>query len=139
MTGRTSNTISQKVADMLQKIIDPSGHISRSDFVKHVRKAAHFCEFALLGACLAAMKLLTKHPSVSMILFTSLAVAVTDEAIQMLSDRTDSVKDILIDFGGAVTGMVICMMIHVVAIRIQKKGRQRNEQAETNDNNRDET
>ena len=42
---------------------------------------------------------------IALCLFLLLAVAVIDEYIQSFTGRISSVKDILIDFGGGVTGL----------------------------------
>ena len=76
-----------------------------------LRKAAHFSEYALLGSILAFAlvcfdKPLTRHfPHV---LLPCLLGAVLDEAIQLyVPGRGSSTVDVLIDFAGAVTGLLI--------------------------------
>ena len=58
-------------------------------------------------------------------LFTALAVAVTDEILQMFSDgRVADVADVVVDFSGAVTGMLIFILIEFVRRRV-KVGRKK--------------
>ena len=79
-----------------------------------VRKGAHLAEFFLLGFLVmyAVAEVKKKLPSmVGFGYFYVLLVAVTDEFIQSFSDRTSSVKDVLIDFTGAFIGFVAFMFI----------------------------
>lgn len=68
---------------------------------------AYVLEFMMLGALLIVLKNSFKRISISTILFVALATAVIDETIQIFNGRTDSVKDIVIDFCGSVAGMLI--------------------------------
>ena len=54
-------------------------------------------------------------------LFGILSVAVVDEFIQSFSDRTSLVADILLDFGGAVTGLCLSVAVVCIAKRIKQK------------------
>lgn len=70
----------------------------------HIRKLAHFCEFALLGLLLCqsfkafSMKNWT---ATGYIFFLGLLAAVVDEYIQSFSPgRGSMVKDVLLDFSG---------------------------------------
>lgn len=79
-----------------------------------VRKLAHFCEFAALGAellllfdircqCLRQPLLL----SVSHGLFAALA----DETIQLFSGRSSQVSDVLLDTAGALSGALLVLIV----------------------------
>jgi VanZ family protein len=70
-------------------------------------------EFGLLGALLslyATMRGRTKVQSVLNCMFFCLAAAVTDEAIQLISARGSQVADVLLDFAGAVLGILIIII-----------------------------
>lgn len=41
----------------------------------------------------------------------SLAVAVTDEALQLISDRGSQVQDVLLDFCGVITGTLFSLLL----------------------------
>lgn len=71
-----------------------------------VRKAAHFTEFALLGALLAARQrgLLGAR---TLPLLGGLLAALTDESIQYFTGRTSSVFDVWLDFAGAAAGAAL--------------------------------
>lgn len=80
-----------------------------------IRTAAHFTEFALLGFCLIfAVKTFTQKyiQNIFIAFFTALAVAVIDEILQLFSDgRAADVLDIVVDFSGAVAGMLFFVFI----------------------------
>lgn len=79
-----------------------------------IRKAAHFFEFMLFGMILFSIKVLNGKPRFFTINFICLATAVLDEFIQSFSDRTDSIKDVLIDFSGSVTGIFLIFLIYII-------------------------
>lgn len=74
------------------------------DVEHHIRKLAHFCEFALLGLLLChsfSAWGVPKLTATGYILFLALLVAVIDEYIQAFSPgRASRVKDVLLDFSG---------------------------------------
>ena len=90
-----------------------------TDFI--IRKLAHFTEFAAFGFFLTLTieayrgKLNTE---LFKILFFLLSVPVADETIQMFSDgRSSEVRDVLIDFGGGIFGLIVavfwCVMFSI--------------------------
>ena len=86
-----------------------------------VRKSAHFCEFGLLGSEL--MMLFWLRGGVSLqsgcnAAFGALLSAVTDETIQIYSGRGSQVQDVVLDFCGAVTGILFTSL---VILRIGKR------------------
>ena len=80
-----------------------------------VRKTAHFIEFMVLGAELMLLAILSlnklRFQNLINCLFSGLAIAVTDESLQMLTDRGPLVQDILLDFCGVFTGVLIVLLI----------------------------
>ncbi len=87
---------------------------------KLVRKLAHFTEFGVLG--LEMFFLIKKLAPFQF--FTSLLIAVSDETIQLFSDRGSQVQDIWIDFFGACSGIVFGFAI-VEIIKFIVKNRQK--------------
>ena len=89
-----------------------------------VRKSAHFCEFGLLGVEL--MLLFWLRSGLHMqnccnAAFAALLTAVTDETIQIFSGRGSQVQDVVLDFSGAVTGILfVSLMISLIEKRKQK-------------------
>ena len=77
-----------------------------------IRKAAHFTEFACLGALLAWNCQLRgeKHTAVLPALL-GMAAAVVDESIQLFTpDRGPSLTDVWIDTSGVVAGMMLLLL-----------------------------
>ena len=74
------------------------------DVEHHIRKMAHFCEFALLGLLLChsfSVLGVSNRTATGYILFLALFAAVLDEYIQSFSPgRACRVKDVLLDFSG---------------------------------------
>ena len=91
-----------------------------------LRKLAHFGEFGLLGAELCALLLLNRRARPQGFVncaFAGLAVAVTDEALQLISNRGSQVQDVLLDFAGFVTGLVLWVLLWFAAEKIKlRKG-----------------
>lgn len=85
-----------------------------------IRKAAHFCEFALLSFLLTnAVFTSFNRKNAGVIAFPAACLyAVTDELHQLLSDgRACSVKDMLIDSSGALLGAALCSFIILIYIK----------------------
>lgn len=85
-------------------------------FTDHiVRKLAHFTEYAVLGAELylffGRYRLAITH---------GLFAALADESLQMLSDRSAEVKDVLIDFGGVIIGAA-CLLLAALIFKIRER------------------
>jgi len=89
-----------------------------------VRKIAHFAEFTVLGSellLLVAVNRRVRLQSISNCLFFGLIAALTDESIQMLTDRSPEVKDILLDFSGVLTGVLIILFLNFLTAHIKAK------------------
>ena len=91
-----------------------------------VRKLAHFIEFMGLGvlltlcACRNGEKKLKKH--IFTVLFFCLCIPVLDETIQYFSPgRAPEVRDVVLDFSGAVTGFVVVAFIRKICKMNKKK------------------
>ena len=81
----------------------------------YVRKAAHFLEFALLGLLSASLvRLIWLYVSWRLVGWQTagipsvfcLLMATTDEVYQIFTGRGPAVKDVMIDFCGAVSGVL---------------------------------
>lgn len=98
-----------------------------------IRKAAHFSEFAILGAlfcadlvCLRAVsfrqKIYVSAPLLLCSVPTSALFAAADEFLQSFSDgRGPSAKDVLIDTSGALCATIIFIAVFVLVRFIHKK------------------
>ena len=110
--SKASSNVSNSVLGALDPIIRRFGIVSKDDL--WLRKLAHFTEFAALGAellFLAAVKGKSGFQTASNCAFASLLVALTDETIQLASGRNSQVLDVLLDFSGALTGILIAWLI----------------------------
>lgn len=124
MTADESDSESLATLDVLLNIFKSLG-IS-AELTNHiVRKAAHFCEFCLLGV-LSTFTLFSyiKKPinNMTTVCFICLATAVADEAIQLfVPGRAGMVQDVILDFSGSLTGIVIVTAILLIIISLRKK------------------
>lgn len=124
LDGSQSSEISSGVAEAVEPVVRPVAETITaaplSDEAYHgiVRKMAHFCEFAALAALAAALPLRLcgtwRSHTMAYVLFGTLLAAVTDEFIQSFTGRTSSVRDVLIDFSGALCGMLFAIVLHAV-------------------------
>lgn len=114
---------SNQASDVIEKIIEPIVNKifgeNEIDINYFVRKGAHLTEFFILGFIVMGVVLTVGWKYFGYGLFFVLSVAVTDEYIQSFSDRTSSVKDVLIDFTGAVIGFCICIILFSIGRKIK--------------------
>jgi len=132
-SGTRSTGIVEKLMHLLHPDYDSLDWDTQMDIMASthllVRKLAHFAEFGLLGFLSAWLVTYVNRrkkwirawlewliPIVFCLLY-----AISDEVHQIFSNRGASPKDVLIDFAGAVTG--ILFMRAIVAIVRAAKGR----------------
>lgn len=114
---------SSGISDLILKQIN---ELTGLEITSHfIRKAAHFCEFALLSFLISNAVFATwKSKKSSIFAFPAACIyAVTDELHQLFSDgRACSVKDMLIDSSGAFLGALIFSVITLIYIKhIERK------------------
>lgn len=120
--SKASSNVSNSVLGALDPIIRRFGIVSKNDL--WLRKLAHFTEFGALGAellFLAAVKGRLSFQAASNCAFMVLLAALVDETIQLVSGRNSQVLDVLLDFSGALTGILIAWLI----CRLIKKYREK--------------
>ena len=81
-----------------------------------VRKSAHFCEFGLLGCELMLLFWLrsgVRFQNLCNAAFAALLSAVTDETIQSFSGRGSQVLDVVLDFSGALTDILLVSLLMI--------------------------
>ena len=81
-----------------------------------MRKSAHFCEFGLLGCELMLLFWLrsgVRFQNLCNAAFAALLSAVTDETIQSFSGRGSQVLDVVLDFSGALTGILLVSLLMI--------------------------
>lgn len=101
---RQSSQLSGWVTALTQLLAQHLDIRLTGDVEHHIRKLAHFCEFALLGLLLChsfSALGVSNRTATGYILFLALFAAVLDEYIQSFSPgRACRVKDVLLDFSG---------------------------------------
>lgn len=107
VSSAQSGFVKEKVNDICMTLFNAE----YDELFPDIRKVAHFAEFALLGVECAAFCLLNKKKYYGAFIF-GIAVAVCDEMLQLTSDgRAASVQDVLLDFCGFTTGMLVVIGI----------------------------
>lgn len=127
-TEEVSNQQSSVVTEKVDKVLsDNNAQASDATFkalMNKVRKAAHAIEFFILGIEISALSFILKKrflpQSLWNILSSVLAIAVVDEAIQILSGRGPKVQDVLIDFCGAAIGFLLALLIRFIITSCRK-------------------
>jgi len=79
-----------------------------------LRKLAHFVEFSVLGCevtMLLRLRGLKGLQNFSYSALTAFFIAAADETIQIFSGRGAQLSDVLLDFTGAVTGIVVLNLL----------------------------
>jgi hypothetical protein len=116
-----SDTVGEAVKSVAEPVMNlfesDSGTVFGYDYMRLIRKGAHVLEFMTLGILLVLLNAAEKRVGVFAILFVALSVGVIDETIQRYTGRTSQVKDIVIDFAGALAGMAIAAIIMLIIKR----------------------
>ena len=88
-----------------------------------IRKSAHFFEYAVLAVLIRSLLRCYSYTWMNRIiyaLFMVLLCAILDEYFQSFVDgRNSSVKDILIDFSGAIVGCLFLELMMITKIKIK--------------------
>lgn len=95
-----------------------------------IRKAAHFAEFAVLGICAGGYALnlgyLHERTYLALPAWLTLAVAVCDEWIQSFSGRASMVTDVVLDYAGALAGLLTVALLVLVKNKIVRRKKHEN-------------
>jgi VanZ family protein len=113
-SGVKSGNVFRIVKPLLERFV---GKGNATDHI--VRKLAHFVEYSALGCELALLVILRRKVCIQAVvncLSAGLAAAVTDEALQLLSDRGSQISDVLLDLGGAAAGTAFILLIYDIAV-----------------------
>ena len=120
-----SSAESQQAMELLQSFLEI--FVGPGNVTNHlVRKLAHFCEFGLLGTELGLLILLLGRQSGCWLAFgalPALLVALGDETIQIFSDRGSQVKDVWLDFAGAVCGLLFVFLVRLCIRKGDARGK----------------
>ena len=117
MTAESSSSVSGGLLDILGRflpfLLTEMGHT-------FLRKAAHFCEFALLGLLYCGRHRLTKGETPPHLMGFGLAVACIDESIQIFTPgRASSLIDVWIDASGFALGFVFIIIACTIYNKIK--------------------
>ncbi len=127
-TGASSDKMSNPIVDKITGWFSQLGINIDVDLLTFiVRKSAHFTEFLILGVlitiCFVSIGKRLSYYRGS-ILFLCLASGVTDEFIQsMIPKRSSEVRDILIDFTGALIGFLAISLFTKIMANQKYKNR----------------
>ena len=112
LSRENSAAFSGKVVELLTPIFSSLSMEGPDEHV--IRKLAHFTEYAILGLELAALFFINRgrsFKSVCLSALCALAAASADETIQLFSGRAAMLKDVLLDFSGALTGILLLWLL----------------------------
>ena len=135
--AESSSSQSGAVLRAIQTFFDvlcPGGGIVVSSHF--IRKAAHFSEYALLGAMLffTSRSSTVKWKTFFIPAFLAAAVPFLDEGLQFFSEgRSPQLTDVGIDLSGALFGMLFAWAVLYVAAAIRRKRRKKEKAAEKRD------
>ena len=131
VSGKLSEGITYKIACITVKNFETFSFDKQKEIVEgmhfYIRKAAHFSEYAILGvlAFLNADAYLKKTRSKFLaVLPFCLLYASSDEFHQLFTDgRYGSPVDVMIDFSGSVTGMMLIYIFLLIMSKIREKSK----------------
>lgn len=106
LPGEISGAISDEVGHILELLL-PEEELLPEAAAFPLRKLAHFTEFTALGLCLTWLFGMLRKGRLPAFLCGA-AAACLDESIQLfVPDRGPSLRDVGIDAGGVLTGMIL--------------------------------
>lgn len=118
LPGHISGALSDWLKDLLAPLL---GQGPQGGGGGLLRKIAHFTEFACLGMCLRWLTGMLQKKQLRQLLFPliiAIGVACIDETIQIfVPNRGPGIKDVLLDSAGALVGIAILTISHI----LQKK------------------
>lgn len=112
-TGSASQETSTGILDWINYYLN-LGETEAALLHHLIRKAAHFAEFACLGALLAWHSLLREEKHIfAFPALLGMAAGLVDETIQLFTpDRGPSLTDVWLDTSGAVAGIMLLLLGH---------------------------
>lgn len=125
--------ISSFIVKGFSKLSEAEKKIKTLELVPYVRKAAHFCIFATLSffGHLTVISFKTENGCYTDKLKSALGVAafciayaLSDELHQLfVSGRDGNFRDVMIDFSGAVLGIIVSFVAALIFFKLSKKYR----------------
>lgn len=124
-----SASVSGGVQGVIEAIVGEDSPIAEF-FRQYLRKIAHVTEFALLAIEVTLLRFLYDKRSCSDFIHSlsfGLFVAVTDEALQIFSNRGPLVSDVLIDLSGYFVLAFVAEGLIILTLYVMKKRESRRE------------
>lgn len=108
---KESGEFSGFMMTFLKPLLDPFSLWEADAFHLFIRKLGHFTEYAFLGVFFGKFTgILGKRRGnryISMPLLVMLSIAVSDEFLQSFTGRGSAVADVVLDFAGALFGLLL--------------------------------
>lgn len=105
----------ERIVETVLRVL-PYGQLHTKEALSMItRKLAHYVEFFLLGAQVAALAILIRHAMPvrkRFILLACLVIACADELLQFISRRAPQAQDALLDTFGALCGILFVYGVH---------------------------
>ncbi len=132
-TGAQSSAQSSTVVEVVQKVaqvLAPESPIANATGEQYeklhffIRKAAHYTEYAVLGAllCWCYFSYTSKYKHVYLPILAMVIVPTLDECIQLFtSARAGTVQDVLLDLCGGASGFFLAWVTVFLGIYFYKK------------------
>lgn len=127
LSGQTGDESRALSSGLTQWFLDTFSFLEiGADELEHIlRKTAHFCMFAAEGFLLYYALRFTLNSRKKAVFITAAAsalLAVANELHQMLDPvRSCELRDMLIDFGGALSGMLAAVLIALLIRRLRRR------------------
>lgn len=120
-SSQQSDWVSDKLAEIVEAVEDAV------NTKINIRKIAHFCEYALLGAETSFLCFLVegnkKKKWLSFSVF-GVVTAALDEAMQSFSPGRDpAVRDVFIDMSGYIAGLLFTLCVYLAVVKIKENKR----------------
>ena len=116
LSMEASGNESDAVREMMEKLFGTETAFAQ--FVStYIRKIAHFTEFALLGFEMTLFTYVCTKSKINDLfrcLVFGVAVAVTDETIQIFTGRGSSIFDVMIDTSGYIFAFLFASLLYFV-------------------------
>ena len=121
--GEESSELSLSLTHFLLRHL-PFLSMTAEEFHPILRKITHFCIFAVEGFLfgLASSDSMSDRPAVALSLIFCAAMAALNEYSQTFAEgRSCELRDMMIDFSGAVLGISVSVLVRWICLRIRRR------------------
>lgn len=120
-----SSVVSGRLSAQIQPIVDPQYRVPQKVFHHYIRKFAHFAEFSALGFCIGGFSVnfgrCLERRMLALPIGIVLFVALMDEFLQLFTGRGSAFKDVILDFGGGLFGLLTMSVICLICKKLFQK------------------